>query len=117
KYAKFCHSQGRKKMYKRLSILFSLLLVASLILAACAPSASPTEAVPEPTEAVTEPTEMMEEPTEAPTEVMEEPTEEVEEPTEEVMTEEPADGTDGEAVTIQTGEIPAECEGDTDEQA
>ena len=99
-------------MYKRVSVLFSLLLVASLILAACAPSASPTEAVPEPTEAVTEPTEVMEEPTEAPTEAVEEPAE-----TEEVDTEEPADGEDGEALTIKTGDIPAECEGDSDEQA
>jgi maltose/maltodextrin transport system substrate-binding protein/arabinogalactan oligomer/maltooligosaccharide transport system substrate-binding protein len=58
-------------MYKKLFSLFSLLIIASMVLAACAPAATPTEAPAEPTEAMEEPTEVMEEPTE----VMEEPTE------------------------------------------
>lgn len=69
-------------------ILGVVVLTFSMVLAACQPAATPTEAPPpEPTEAMEEPTEApMEEPTEAP---MEEPTEEpMEEPTEEPMGEE-----------------------------
>ncbi|HNB54065.1 MAG TPA: extracellular solute-binding protein, partial [Anaerolineales bacterium] len=80
-------------MSKKLSLLFSLMLVLSFVLGACQPSATPTEetlatdAVQEPTEAVApteavveEPTEASAEevpteaPTEAPTEVPVEPT-------------------------------------------
>jgi basic membrane protein A len=58
----------------------ALLVVASLVLSACATPAATTEApveptAAEPTEAVVEPTEVVEEPTDVPTEVVEEPTE------------------------------------------
>jgi len=66
-------------MYKKLLSLFSLLIIVSMVLVACQPSATPTEAPAEPTEVMEEPTEVMEEPTE----VMEEPTEVMEEATEE----------------------------------
>jgi peptide/nickel transport system substrate-binding protein len=74
---------------KKFFTLLAVLVMASMILAACAPAATEapteeavaTEAPPEPTEAP------MEEPTEAP---MEEPTEAMEEPTEEPMEEGPA---------------------------
>lgn len=75
--------------YKKLLTFLALLVVASLVLASCAPA--PTEAPTE--EPMEEPTEVMEEPTEVmeePTEVMEEPTEApMEEPTEEPMEEGP----------------------------
>jgi arabinogalactan oligomer / maltooligosaccharide transport system substrate-binding protein len=72
-------------MYKKLLSLFSLLIVTSMILAACTPAATPTEAPAEPTEAVAEPTDVPAEPTEAeaePTDVPAEPTEAEAEPTE-----------------------------------
>lgn len=68
---------------KTLYTILAVLLLASMVLAACQPAATaepttaPTEAMEEPTEAMEEPTEAMEEPTEA----MEEPTEAMEEPT------------------------------------
>jgi peptide/nickel transport system substrate-binding protein len=74
--------------HNKLFALLAILVVASMVLAACAPAATPTEAPPAETEeAMEEPTEEpMEEPTEEP---MEEPTEEpMEEPTEEPMEEE-----------------------------
>lgn len=75
-------------MKRNILALISFAMVAILVLSACAPQATPTEAPPEPTEVMEEPTEVMEEPTEVmeePTEVMEEPTEVMEEPTEEVV--------------------------------
>lgn len=73
-------------MYKKLLSLFSLLIIASMVLAACQPAA--TEA-PEPTAVAEEPTEVMEEPTE----VMEKPTEVMAEPTA-APTEAPAEPTE-----------------------
>ncbi|GAB4580836.1 MAG: hypothetical protein Fur0022_35790 [Anaerolineales bacterium] len=73
-------------MYKKLFSLFSLLIIASMILAACQPAATPTEE-PAATEAVEEPTEVVveeeptAEPTEAPAEPTAEPTEAPTEPT------------------------------------
>jgi arabinogalactan oligomer/maltooligosaccharide transport system substrate-binding protein len=69
---------------KKIWTIFSALLIATILLAACGPAA--TE-VAEPTEVMEEPTEVMEEPTEVmevPTEVVEEPTE-APEPTEAVV--------------------------------
>ena len=63
-------------MSRKLMSLFSLLVVLSMVLAACSSTAT-TEAPAAPTEAMTEPTEAMVEPTEAmaePTEAMAEPT-------------------------------------------
>jgi arabinogalactan oligomer/maltooligosaccharide transport system substrate-binding protein len=69
-------------MKRKIWILILLSVVALLALAACGPSATPTEEAVAPTEVMEEPTEAME-----PTEVMEEPTEEPTEvpPTEEAM--------------------------------
>jgi peptide/nickel transport system substrate-binding protein len=76
--------------YKKIFAFVTVLIVASMVLAACSPAATeaPTEEpMEEPTEVMEEPTEVMEEPTEEP---MEEPTEEpMEEPTEEPMEEGP----------------------------
>ncbi len=76
-------------MKKTWFTLLALLVVMSLVLAACgATEEEPTEVVVQPTEVVEEPTEVIEEPTEVieePTEVVVEPTEVVEEPTEEVV--------------------------------
>ena len=70
-------------MKKKLLLLISMLVIASMVLVACGGQETPTEAPVEPTEAPAEP--MPEEPTEEP---MEEPTEEpMEEPTEEPMEE------------------------------
>jgi peptide/nickel transport system substrate-binding protein len=71
---------------KKFFALLAVLVMASMVLAACSPAATPTEAPPAETEEVAEPTEEpMEEPTEEP---VEEPTEEpMEEPTEEPMEE------------------------------
>jgi peptide/nickel transport system substrate-binding protein len=65
--------------HTRLYKLFALVIMLSMLLAACGPAATeaPTEEAAPPTEEMAEPTEVMEEPTE----VMEEPTE-VAEPTE-----------------------------------
>ncbi len=75
--------------HKKFFALLAVLVMASMVLAACAPAATPTEAPAVETEAPAEPEpteEPMEEPTEEP---MEEPTEEpMEEPTEEPMEEE-----------------------------
>ena len=69
-------------MKRKLWIILTLSMVAIFALAACGPSATPTEEVVAPVE---EPTEVVEEPAAPePTEVMEEPTA-VPEPTEEVM--------------------------------
>ncbi|HNB53583.1 MAG TPA: extracellular solute-binding protein, partial [Anaerolineales bacterium] len=72
-------------MYKKLLSLFSLLIIASMVLAACQPAATPTEE-PAATQAVEEPTAVVEEPTaeptEAPAEPTAEPTEAPAEPTE-----------------------------------
>lgn len=69
-------------MSKKIWIMISMLLIATMVLAACGGAA--TEApVEEPTEVMEEPTEVMEEPTEVmeePTAVMEEPTAAPEEP-------------------------------------
>jgi len=65
---------------KQLYTLFTVLIVAALVLAACQTAATETPTQPpaaEPTEVMEEPTEVMEEPTE----VLEEPTEAMEEPT------------------------------------
>ena len=61
-------------MYKKLFSLFSLLIVASMILAACTPAATPTEEPAAPTEEVVEPTDVPAEPTAVPTEAPAEPT-------------------------------------------
>ena len=59
-------------MTKKLFSLLAILIVAAMVLGACAPAATPTEAPVEPTAA---PTEAPPEPTEVPTEVPPEPTE------------------------------------------
>ena len=71
-------------MSKKIFSAFSILVVAAMVLAACAPAATPTEAPPEPeaTEAPPEPTEAPPEP-----EVTEEPEPEPEPTEEEVMEE------------------------------
>ena len=61
-------------MYKKLFSLFSLLIVASMILAACTPAATPTEEPAAPTKEVVEPTDVPAEPTAVPTEAPAEPT-------------------------------------------
>jgi maltose/maltodextrin transport system substrate-binding protein/arabinogalactan oligomer/maltooligosaccharide transport system substrate-binding protein len=73
-------------MSKKILLMISILVIASMVLVACGGQETATEAPAEPTEAMEEPTEApMEEPTEAP---IEEPTEEVMvEPTEEPMVE------------------------------
>ena len=58
-------------MNKKLWSLFSVLLIATMMLAACGPAATPTA---EPTEAIAAPTEAVVEPTKAPTEAVVEPT-------------------------------------------
>lgn len=75
------------KKKRTLWIILSLLLVSSLLLAACAPE--PTEVPEEPT--VEEETTVEEEEEAAPEEEAEEPTEEMEEETEEMEEEEPAE--------------------------
>jgi len=75
------------KKKRTLWIILSLLLVSSLLLAACAPE--PTEVIEEPT--IEEETTVEEEEEAAPEEEAEEPTEEMEEETEEMEEEEPAE--------------------------
>jgi basic membrane protein A len=58
---------------KKLYAVLAALVLASMVLAACAPAATPTAAV-EPTAAAEEPTEVVAEPTAAPTEAPAEPT-------------------------------------------
>ncbi len=76
-------------MYKKkIFILVVSILTISMILAACAPAATPTESAAAPTEAPAEPTEAPAEPTAAPVEPTEAPAEPTEAPPE--PTEEPA---------------------------
>lgn len=83
-------------MKRKIWLLVSALMIASLVFAACTPGAPPEE----PTEAMEEPTEAMEEPTEA----MEEPTEAMEEPTEPP----PPDEAGGMTIVLWTQEGQAE---------
>ena len=86
---------------KKLITILSLLIVASFVLGACTPAATPTEEPPPSTEVMEEPTEVMEEPTEVMTE---EPMEETEEPME--ATEEPMEATEEPMAEIGSEEHP-----------